>query len=111
MFKRFSHIAVNKIISSLKASDKLTKKENKPSSPTRHKLANFGWAIWFRNKAIPILDEMIAQIRASPTDTMGWFDPDIKAAWQNPLPITPTSIKSGNLPLDHQAWVLTPNPW
>ena len=27
------------------------------------------------------------------------------------FPITPKSIRLGNLPLEHKAWTLTPNPW
>lgn len=82
-----------------------------PLCLTPHNLVNFSWAIWFKNKAIPIPDEMIAQIRASPTNTMGWFEVDLKAAWQSPFPIMFASIKSRSLPLDHPAWALTLNPW
>ena len=49
-------------------------------SPFYPSLPMVGWAIWYRNKAITILDEVIAQIRAAPTDTMGWFDEELAVA-------------------------------
>ena len=70
-----------------------------------------GWAIWFRNKAIVIPNEIIAQIRAAPTETLGWFEEELGYAWKHLFPITRASIRSGKLPLDHNAWNLTPNPW
>ena len=57
-----------------------------------------GWAIWYRNKAITILDEVIAQIRVAPTDTMGWFEEELAVAWKHIFPITIISIKAGNIP-------------
>ena len=54
---------------------------------------------------------MIAQIRAAPTDTPGWFEPGLCNAWKNLFPITPINIKTGNLALDHLAWAQMPNPW
>ena len=57
--------------------------------------------------AIP--DEVIAQIRAAPTDTLEWFDKELTAAWKHILLITPTSVRTGNLRLDHPAWEATPN--
>ena len=58
-----------------------------------------------------ILEEFIAQIRAAPTKTPRWFEEALKQAWKHLFPITPESIRLGDLPLDHKAWVLTPNPW
>ena len=58
-----------------------------------------------------IPDEVIAQIRAAPTETLGWFEEELGQAWKHLFPITPTSIKTANLPFDHNAWNLTPNPW
>ena len=49
-------------------------------SPFYPSLPMVGWAIWYRNKAITISDEVIAQIRAAPTDTMGWFDEELAVA-------------------------------
>ena len=54
---------------------------------------------------------MIAQIRAAPTNTMGWFEEDLATAWKHIFPITLSSVITGNLPLDHQVGVRTPNPW
>ena len=54
---------------------------------------------------------MIAQIRATPIDTPGWFEPGLSNAWKNLFPITPISNRTGNLALDHPAWVQMPNPW
>lgn len=62
-----------------------------------------GWAIWHRNKAIAIPDEVIAQIRVAPTDIVGWFDEDLIATWKCLFPITLTSVRTRNLPLDHPA--------
>ena len=42
-----------------------------------------GWAIWHRNKAIPILDEVIAQIIVAPTDTVGWVEENLCAVWKH----------------------------
>lgn len=70
-----------------------------------------GWAIWHRNKAIAILDEVIAQIRVASMDIVGWFNEDFIATWKHLFPITPTSVRMGNLPLDHPVWGTTPNPW
>ena len=70
-----------------------------------------GWAMWFRNRVIVIPHEIIAQIRAAPTETPGWFEEELGYAWKHLSPITPVSIRTGKLPLDHNAWSLTPNPW
>ena len=72
-------------------------------SPFCPSLPMVGWAIWYRNKAIAILEEVIAQIRAAPTDIMCWFNEELAAAWKHIYPITTTCIRIGNLPLDHQA--------
>ena len=69
------------------------------------------WAIWFQNRIVVISDEMIAQIRATPTEMLGWFEEELGQAWKHIFPITPSSIRTGNLALDHLAWNLTPNPW
>lgn len=70
-----------------------------------------GWAIWHRNKVAAILDELIAQIRTAPIETLGWFKEELATAWKHIFPITPSSMVTRNLPLDHQAWVRTSNPW
>ena len=69
----------------------------------RFPLPWLGWVIWHRNRVVVISDEMIAQIRAAPTDTLGWFDQTLCNAWKNLFPITPTSIRTGDLALDHPA--------
>ena len=70
-----------------------------------------GWAIWFKGKALEVSDEVIAQIQAAPTDTMGWCVEELIKALKQHFPIKQTSIKLGDLPVDHPAWGLTPNPW
>ena len=35
------------------------------------------WAIWFRNRIVVISDEMIAQIRATLTEKLGWFKEEL----------------------------------
>lgn len=67
--------------------------------------------MWHRDRIIAIPYEVIAKIRASPTDTMGWFEEELQIAWRHLFPITPTSLRTRNLALDHPAWGLTPNPW
>ena len=62
-----------------------------------------GWVLWHKNKAIAIPNEVIAQIRATPTITLGWFDEELMAAWKHILPITPTSVRTGFVRLDHPA--------
>ena len=74
-------------------------------------LPSTGWVIWHKNKAIAILNEVIAQIRAAPTVTLGSFDEELMAAWKHILPITLTSVRTGFVRLDHPAWDSTPNPW
>ncbi|KAL0015593.1 hypothetical protein SO802_002662 [Lithocarpus litseifolius] len=54
---------------------------------------------------------MILQIRAAPTDTLRWCKEELWHAWKHIFPITPTSVRTGNLPLDHPTWGQTPNPW
>lgn len=44
-------------------------------------------------------------------DVLGWFEEDLIATWKHAFPITQSSIRTGNLPLDHLAWGMTPNPW
>ena len=80
-------------------------------SPSFLPLPTFGWVIWHRNKIIAILEELIDQIRAAPTDALGWFKEDLAAAWNHIFPITSTSVRTGNLPLDHPTWDRTPNQW
>ena len=58
-----------------------------------------------------IPDEVIAQIRAKQIETLGWFEEELGQAWKQIFPITPMSIKTEDLLLDHNAWNLTPNPW
>ena len=36
-----------------------------------------GWAIWYRNRTVVISDEMIAQIRATLTEKLGWFKEEL----------------------------------
>ena len=36
-----------------------------------------GWAIWYRNRIVMIPEEMIAQIRANSTETLGWFEKEL----------------------------------
>lgn len=70
-----------------------------------------GWAMWYRSKVVIILDEVIAQIRAAPTETPGWFAEESGQVWKHRFPITPTSIRSGSLALNHPVWNLMPNSW
>jgi len=69
------------------------------------------WAIWYRNKAVRIPDEIIEQMRAAPTTSVGWHEEDLKNAWKHIFPLTLTSIRIGLLDLDHQTWGHTPNLW
>nr|POE62352.1 hypothetical protein CFP56_44226 [Quercus suber] len=52
-------------------------------SPFFPSLLTVGWAIWYRNKTIAISEEVIAQIWAVLTDTMGWFEEELAAAWKH----------------------------
>lgn len=67
-------------------------------------LPQSGWVIWYKNRAVVISYEMIAQIKATLTDTLGWFEPGLSNAWKNLIPITLINIRIGNLALDHLAW-------
>ena len=76
------------------------------SSPIRK-----GWAIWLRNKLVEIPEEIILQIRATPTKELRWCEVEMGPALKNIFLITPESRRTGELQLDHLAWGLTPNPW
>lgn len=74
-------------------------------------LPQSSWAMWYRNKIVVISDKVIAQIRATPTKTPGWFEEELGQGWKHIFPLPLASIRKGNLALDHPAWNLTPNPW
>jgi len=59
-----------------------------------------GWAIWFRNRAIAIPDELIVHIRATPTTSMGSFEEELCATWKNLFPLTQASGMNEKLALD-----------
>nr|POE65428.1 hypothetical protein CFP56_70311 [Quercus suber] len=42
--------------------------------------------------------------------TMGGIEDSLCTAWKHIFPITPESMRIGNLALDHPAWGITPNP-
>ena len=67
--------------------------------------------IWYRNKAIAISDKMITQIKAAPTDMMGWFEEELCATWKHIFLIMSSRNRTRNLPLDHLAWGLTLDLW
>ena len=70
-----------------------------------------GWAIWHQGRPVKVSDETVLQIKVAPMNTLGWCDEELGRAWKKIFPITPTSIRTGFLPLDHPAWGQTPNPW
>ncbi|KAK9987330.1 hypothetical protein SO802_032281 [Lithocarpus litseifolius] len=70
-----------------------------------------GWAMRYRGKVIQVPDEVIAQIRAAPMDTIGWVEEGLRGAWKTMFPLTQESRKMGYLDPDHPAWGITPNPW
>lgn len=67
--------------------------------------------MWYRNKPIPIPDKLIAQIKATRTTTLGSFEEELSTAWKHLFPITSSSMRTGNLALDHLVWGITPNLW
>ena len=69
------------------------------------------WAIFYQGKVIPIGEETIKWIRQDPTEIWGWFDLELMIAWKNLFPLTEASKKLGYLPINDEAWALTPNPW
>ena len=69
------------------------------------------WAMRHKNQVIPIPNEKIAQNRASRTDTLGWFEKELRAAWKNLFPITLANLRTGDLAFEHPAWGSTPNQW
>ena len=79
--------------------------------PTTASLPSKGWAMIYNNRIIAISEEIIAQIQASPTDDLGGCKEELKVAWKHLFPLTPASIRSGDLELKHPAWSSTPNPW
>lgn len=69
------------------------------------------WAIFYKEKVIPIRDMMINMIKGDPIDIMGCFDWELMRAWQNLFLLTELSSRSGFLPLSDEAWISTPNLW
>ena len=69
------------------------------------------WAMFYKNKIIPIGDETIKWIRQDPTEIWGWFDLELMLAWKNMFPLTEKNREMGYLPLMNKAWELTPNLW
>jgi len=69
------------------------------------------WALIYKNWVIAIPEEIIAQIRAALTDELGGCEEELKAAWKHLFPLTPESIRNGDLELNHPAWRSTPNLW
>ena len=47
-----------------------------------------GWAIRYRGKVIQVSDEVIAHIKVTPMDTMGWVEEGLKNAWKTMFPLT-----------------------
>ena len=74
-------------------------------------MPQMGWAIWFKGKAVVVSNEVIAHIQAASTNTLGWFEEELSRSWKQLFPITHTSIRLGELPMDHPAWGQTPNSW
>ncbi|KAF3956390.1 hypothetical protein CMV_018479 [Castanea mollissima] len=70
----------------------------------RNSLTRPGWAIWHQGKPITVSNELILQIRVAPTEKLSWCDEGLGKAWKKIFSITPSSIKTGLLPLDHPAW-------
>ena len=62
-------------------------------------------------EVIEILDVVIMEIKANPTQEMGWFNHKLKDVWRLIFPLTEESAKLGTLPFLDPAWGLTPNPW
>uniref|UniRef100_A0A7N2N6Y0 Uncharacterized protein n=1 Tax=Quercus lobata TaxID=97700 RepID=A0A7N2N6Y0_QUELO len=110
-FKHFSSSTGSEASAFLKVSESLPKKCNEPIIPSNTQPTQFRVGIWYRNKALAISDKMIAQIRAVPIDMIGWFKEELCVVWKHIFPITSSSNRTGNLPLDRLAWCLTPNPW
>ena len=65
----------------------------------------------YKDKVVVVLDEVIAQIRVAPTDTMGWVEEGLRKAWLSMFPLTQISLQTGYLNLDHPAWGLVSNKW
>nr|POE84594.1 hypothetical protein CFP56_70683 [Quercus suber] len=69
------------------------------------------WAIFYKGKTIPVGDDTIRWIRQDSTEVWGWFDTELMLAWKNMFPLTEISKLVGYLPMEDEAWKLTPNPW
>ena len=69
------------------------------------------WAIFLREKVIPIGDKTIEGIQRDPTDIMGWHDVEAMEAWKNLFPLTEVSAHLGFLPMEDETWISTPNPF
>ncbi|XP_065638284.1 uncharacterized protein LOC136071198 [Quercus suber] len=80
-------------------------------APVAASLPSKSWAMIYKNRVLAIPQEIIAQIQAAPTDEMGGYEEELKAAWKHLFPLTPESIRNGDLELNHPAWSSTPNPW
>lgn len=63
----------------------------------------------YRDKVVVVPDEVIAQIRAAPTNTMGWVEEGLRKTWMSMFPLTQISRQIGYLNLDHRVWGLANN--
>ena len=82
-----------------------------PSLPLTMNPSQEHWAMFYRNKIIPLGDDTINMIRRDPTHIMGWFEKELMEAWLNIFPLTETSRQLGSLLITDEVWILTPNPW
>ena len=69
------------------------------------------WGIFYKGKIIVISSNTIAEIIASPTHIMGYFEEELMMAWSHIFPLTPESRRNGYLPLSDPAWFNWHNPW
>ena len=69
------------------------------------------WGIYYKGKIIVISSTTIAEIKATPTHIMGWFEEELMKAWSHIFPLTPESRRNSSLPLSNPAWFNWHNPW
>ena len=78
------------------------------NSVAHHKMK---WAINVKGSIVEIPRVIIEEIRARPTNSLGWLNSKIRKAWRLEFPLTPVSAAQGFLHLTEPEWGMMNNPW
>ena len=110
-FKRASSNSGSKATLIRRASDYLSSSENGSSLPGTPSSSSDKVGNEAQESSNPHTKRDNSTKRASPTDTLGWFEKELRVAWKNLFPITLANLRTGDLAFEHPAWGSTPNQW